>query len=178
MSLRVKITAAMTADPPFSELGAALALVELYQTAGRLSEAIGLLQQIYEALPDPLIRLSLCDLLFEDKDYEGVVDLSTGIANGSDVDVETLHIRGAAMLALGHQTAAIDVFRAALAKTAGRDPALLNAVRYDRGVAYAQLGQRGRAKADFERLYAADPSFEDVRQRLESITSPSDEGVK
>jgi hypothetical protein len=97
MSLRVKIAAAIAADPPFSELGAALALVELYQTAGRLSEPIGLLQQIHEALPDPLIRLSLCDLVFEDKDYE--------------------------------------------------------------------------------RVYAADPGFEDVKQRLDAIATPSNMGV-
>ena len=118
--------------------------------------------------------LSLCDLLFEDKDYDGVVETSTGVANSSDVDVETLHLRGAAMLALGHQNAAVEVFRTALAKTAGRDPALLNAVRYDRAIAYEGLGQRGRARADLERVYAADPGFEDVQQRLESMATASE----
>ena len=169
VTLSVKITDAITASPPFGELAATLALAELYQTAGRLEEAIGLIQQLHEALADPLVRLSLCDLLFADRDYEGVVEASVGVTNESDVEVETLHLRGAALAALGHDIAALDAFRDALAKTARRDPGLLNAVRYDRALTFEKAGQRGRAKADLERLYAADPSFEDVKERLAAL---------
>jgi tetratricopeptide (TPR) repeat protein len=171
VSLQVKITDAVQASAPFGELGAALSLAELYQAGGRLEEAIGLMQQLHGTLPDDeLVRLSLCDLLFADKDYEGVVELTTATANDSDLGVETLHIRGASLMALGHFTAAIDAFRAALAKTTNRDPALLNAVRYDRASAYEQAGQRARAQGDLERLYAADPGFEDVKERLAAFT--------
>ncbi len=137
-----------------------------------MSEAIGVVQQIHTALPDPLVRLSLCDLLFAEKDYDAVVEMTTGVANDSEVECELLHLRGAAMTSLGHHTAAVDVFGAALRKTAGRDPSLLTAIRYDRGLAYEQLGQHARARADLERVYAADPAFEDVQQRLAALGAP------
>jgi regulator of sirC expression with transglutaminase-like and TPR domain len=43
------------------------------------------------------------------------------------------------------------------------------AIRVDRGLAYEQLGQHGRARADLERVYATDPTFEDVRDRLAAL---------
>ena len=69
-------------------------------------------------------------------------------------------------------TAATDAFRDALRKTVHRDPGLLKAVRYDRALAFEQLGQRARATADLERLYAADPGYEDVRARLSALGRP------
>ncbi|MBF6605931.1 MAG: DUF4236 domain-containing protein [Chloroflexi bacterium] len=172
-SLAVRITHAVSAHVPFSELGAALGLAELYQGAGRLSEAIGIVAQIHTAVPDPIVRLSLCDLLFAEADYGGVVETATGVVNGSDIELETLHLRAVAFAALGDDTAAMDAFRAALAKTAGRDPGLLTAIRYDRALAYEKLGQHARAKADLERVYAADPGFEDVQARLAAMAGPA-----
>jgi len=109
--------------------------VEAYQSAGRLEEAIGLVQQIHQIQPnDELVRLSLCDLLFADGDHEAVIEVSTGVTNDSDADVETMHLRGAAFVAAGFTRAALDAFTAGLAKTANRDAGLLNAVRYDRAL--------------------------------------------
>lgn len=50
--------------------------------------------------------------------------------------------------------------------TAKRDPELLATVGYDRALAYEQAGQKARGRADFERLYANDPGYQDVRERL------------
>jgi len=61
---------------------------------------------------------------------------------------------------------ALETFTAALAKTANRDPGLLNAVRCDRALLLGQLGQSKRARADLERIYALDPTYEDVKDRL------------
>lgn len=170
LALGVKITDSISARAPFNELGAALILAEFYQHSGRLEDAIGLVQQLHQALPgDPVVRLSLCDLLFEDADYEAVVEVSAGVTNTSDIEVETLHLRGAALMALGHTTAALDAFKEAIAKTSGRDPHLLNTVRFDRALAYEQVGQRAKAKADFERVYAAEPQFPDIKEHLVAL---------
>ncbi len=166
LSLAVRITEAVTARPPVSELAAALMLAEVYQEQGRLEEAIGVVHQVHEALPSPLVRLSLCDLLLADGDYGGVVETAAGVANESDVELEILHIRAAAQVALDQRTGALDSFKAALARTAGRDPGLLLAVRYDRALALERFGQHAKSRADLERVYAADPGYEDVAARL------------
>ena len=169
LTLAVRITDSVTAAPEFGELAATLALAELYQSAGRLEDAIGLLQQLHESLPDPLVRLSLCDLLYADADYDAVIETSADVINESDASVETMHLRGAAVLATEHPTAALETFTAALAKTSNRETRLLNAVRFDRAIILEQLGQQKRARADLERVYAADPDFEDVKERLASL---------
>ena len=47
-----------------------------------------------------------------------------------------------------------------------RPEALLHQIRYDRAVLYQETGQRARARGQFERIYAADPGFEDVAEML------------
>jgi len=49
-----------------------------------------------------------------------------------------------------------------------RGERLLHQVRYDRAVLYEQVGRKAQARREFERLYAEDPGFEDVRARLNS----------
>lgn len=170
MGIDVKVTELISARVPFNATGATLLLAEAYQESDRLEEAIGIVQQLHEANPsDPAIRLSLADLLLADGDFDGVVEAAGPVRNEDDLTVALIHMRAAALSALGHHTAAFDAFKEALAKTAKRDEGLLSTIRYDRAMAYEQAGQKGRAKADYERLYAADPNYRDVRERLAAI---------
>jgi tetratricopeptide (TPR) repeat protein len=167
LAISVKITELIQATVPFDLTGASLLLAEAYQLAEKLEEAIGLVQQLHDADPTNLaIRLSLSDLLLADGDFEGVVEIASGVTNEDDLSVALIHMRAAALVGLGHQTAAMDAFKDALAKTANRDTELLSTVRYDRALALEQAGQKAKARADFERLYAADPNYRDVRDRL------------
>jgi tetratricopeptide (TPR) repeat protein len=170
LSLKVAITEHITADAPVSSIGAALILAEHYQAADRLSEAIGLIHQIQQVdVGNPVVSLSLADLLFADGDYDGVLDATSTAVNDSDLGVAMLHLRGAALYSQGHAEAGLEMFKQALAKTSGRDDELLKLVRYDRALAYEQSGQNAKAKADFERIYAVDPGFQDVRERLAAL---------
>jgi hypothetical protein len=81
------------------------------------------------------------------------------------VGVATIHLRGAALFGLGQPGAAAEAFTAALAKRADRDPGLLMTVRYDRALAYL-AGQKSKARADLEKIIAADPGYLDVQERL------------
>ena len=47
-----------------------------------------------------------------------------------------------------------------------RPERLMHQIRYDRAMLYEEAGQRGRARSEFERIYAADPGFEDVQDIL------------
>ncbi len=42
-------------------------------------------------------------------------------------------------------------------------------VRYDRALAYIAAGQTRKARADLEKIVAADPGYLDVRDRLASL---------
>jgi len=170
LQLEVKITELISAGVPFDATGAALLLAEAYQQSGRLDEAIGLIQQLHEANSvDPAIQLSLADLLFADGDYDAVVEVTAHAKNDDNLTVALIHMRAAALSALGHQTAAFDSFKDALAKTANRDEGLLATVRYDRALAFEQAGQKAKAKSEFERLYANEPGYRDVRERLAAL---------
>jgi tetratricopeptide (TPR) repeat protein len=167
IELAVPITDHVVAHASFDTVGATLALAEQYQAAGRLDDAIGLIHQLHEASPDdPLARLSLADLLYADGDHDGVLEATSTATNDSDIGVAQLHLRAAALFASGHPDGSLAVFRQALAKTTGRDPDLLKIVRYDRALAFEAAGQHSKALEDLEKLYAADPAFEDVRARL------------
>lgn len=168
LTLQGRINEHIIAEVPFDSTGATLLLAEHYQEADRLDEATGLVQQLHEANPtDPVIKLSLADLLSADTDYDGVVEVAAGATNDSDLGAALLHLRGGALFGLGHQTGALDAFKEALAKPS-RDPNLLKVIRYDRALAYEASGQRGRAKQDLERIFAQDPGYLDVRERLTS----------
>jgi tetratricopeptide (TPR) repeat protein len=167
LSTRIGITKYVIAEASFDSVGATLMLAELYQEHERLSEAIGLIAQVHEADPsDAVIRLSLADLLLADGDHEGTLEATSEASNDSDIGVALLHLRAAALFGLGHQDGAFEAFKLALAKTASRDAELLKIVRYDRAIAYEAAGQAAKARADIEKLYANDPSFLDVAQRL------------
>lgn len=62
--------------------------------------------------------------------------------------------------------AAIGVLTQANRRRKDRSEGLLLQIRYDRAVLYEKVGQRGRARSEFERIYAADPGFEDVQDIL------------
>lgn len=167
LTLNPSITENIPAEVAFSPVGATLILAERYQEASRLEEAIGLIQQLHEVYPsDPVVRLPLADLLYADGDLDGTVEVTTGAVNDDDVGVALLHLRASALYGLGQVTGSLDTFKAALAKTAGRDPGLQMAVRYDRAIAYGEAGQAAKARADWERPYAADPRYRDVAERV------------
>ena len=167
LALAVNVTDMISGQAPFDSVGATLMLAEHYQEAGRLEEALGLIQQLHEVDPNnPVIRLSLADLYFADLDHDGVLDAASTGVNDSDIGVALLHMRAAALTDLGHMDGALEAFREALAKTANRDPDLLKVVRYDRSLAYEKAGQKAKAKADLEKIFAIDPGYLDVRERL------------
>jgi tetratricopeptide (TPR) repeat protein len=171
LQLAVKITDNIQAEAPFDSVGATLMLAELYQHLGRLEDAIGLVQQLHETEPsNPAIRLSLADLYFADGDNEGVLEAASTARNDSDLGAALLHMRAAAMFAMSHPDGAFVAFKEALAKTAGRSPDLLKVIRYDRALAYQAAGQRAKAKADLERIFAIDPGYQDVRERLAALS--------
>ena len=153
------------------ERGTRLALVEIAQLQGRHSDAMTHVGRLLEIDPtDPVVLLSFAELALDtphDRSLmEKVVRATTHVDNETPVDTAILLYRGKALAALGLPDAAIDVFTLANRRRKDRPEALLHQIRYDRAELYHETGQRARARREFERIYAADPGFEDVAERL------------
>jgi tetratricopeptide (TPR) repeat protein len=152
--------------------GVMLAMSEAYQHAGQTQPAAEMLRQLLAShTGDLMLRISLAELLLDSAPAdraacEEVQGLSNGVENDSDYHAMLLYYRARAMRGLGLKDAARDVLTAALKRTKDRSQEVLLALRYERALVYAELGQAKESRADLEKVYATDPGYEDVKQRL------------
>jgi tetratricopeptide (TPR) repeat protein len=167
VTFRVGITPRVLANVEFGSVGATLLLAEIYQTMGRFDEAIGVIQQLYELNPtDPVLTLSLCDLLYEAGDFDGVLEAAKGVTPTDDVSISIVTLKAKALASQGMSAAALEAVNACLKRTSRIDAELLMEIRYDRATLYETMGKNSLARRDWERLYARDPKYRDVAQRL------------
>jgi tetratricopeptide (TPR) repeat protein len=153
------------------ERGTRLALLEIAQIKGHNADAmvhIELLMQLDAT--DPVVLLSFAELALDSPEDRALMDrvvrATMDVENETPVDTAILLYRGRALAALGMPDAAIDVFTLANRRRKDRPEELLHQIRYDRAVLYEQVGRKAQARREFERLYAENPEFEDIRARL------------
>ena len=117
------------------------------------------------------VRISLAELLLEDRGDKAackqVVELAGDVDNSSPLHAALLLFKGKALAKLGLHTAARDALTAAFRRKKDRPDDLLHEIQYQRALVYEQLGRKKRSRQQLEKLYAADPSFEDVAERLD-----------
>lgn len=167
LKFSVSITDKVIVQVEFDNLGATLLLAELYQQSGRKDEAIGVLQQLSESFGNnTALILSLCELYDQQGDYESIIDTVPDFDPEDDVTLACLIYKGKALLDQRLFTVAQETLGKALKRTSNKNPELLKEARYYRGLAYEAAGQKSRAKAEFERVYAQDRDFKDVAPRL------------
>lgn len=153
------------------ERGTRLALLEIAQIEGRHDDAMAHVERLMDLDPtDPVVLLSFVELALDTPDDRALMDRvvrdTVHVENETPVDTAILLYRGRALAASGLPDAAIHAFTLANRRRKDRPAGLLHQVRYDRAVLYHETGQRARARREFERIYAADPGFEDVAERL------------
>jgi len=171
-SLRIAITDEVTAIVEPDLRGVLLGLVEVYQQQSHWQEAIQCLNRLQDMEPDDVVvKLSLAELLLDaspnDKNVcKQIVGFTQGIANETAIYAALLLYKGRALRTLGLAEAAKQVLTIALRRRKGRSEVLLHAIRYERALAYEQMGQHRRARSDLERVYAEDPDYNDVAGRL------------
>lgn len=171
LRVSLPITPEVQAEVFPRERGTRLALVEIAQREGRRDEAMAHLDRLLEIdATDPVVLVSFAELALDDPDdralMERVVALTASAVNDTSIDTALLLYRARALAALGLADAAIEVLTLANRRRKDRAPELLRQIRYDRAVLYDQVGRRAQARREFERLYAEDPGFEDLRARL------------
>lgn len=153
------------------ERGTRLALLEIAQLQDRREEAMAHIERLLSIDPsDPIILLSFAELALDSPENLSVMDRvvrdTAKVQNETPVDTAILLYRGKALAALGLADAAIDVFTMASRRRKDRSEGLLHQIRYDRAVLYDQVGRKAQARREFERIYAENMDFEDVRTKL------------
>ena len=152
--------------------GVLLGMVEVCQRQERWQDAIACLERLLRIEPDDVVvKLSLAELLLDaypgdKKVCRKIVRFVGGIENETPIHAALMLYKARALRHLGLATAARDTLTAALRRKKGRPEELLRVLRYERALAYEDLGQKSRARAEFEKLYAETPDFEDVAERL------------
>ncbi|MCD6338544.1 MAG: DUF4236 domain-containing protein [Verrucomicrobia bacterium] len=170
--LDLPVTEELVAHAGVGLRGALLALAEVYQRQGRREAAIASLERLRRLDPDdPVVKVSLAELLLEARPQapgvcRRVVRLAEGAGNETPVHAALLLYKAKALRRLGLPEAARNVLTGALRRRKGLSEELLRALRYERALAYEDLGMRRRARTELERLYAEDPRYEDVAARL------------
>ena len=166
VTLDVKITPGVIVEVPVDGLAATLLLVEAYQDQHRVREAIALLEQVEQVAHEPTLTLSLCELYATRNRWDKIISRAKNIESLSDVSLKTLIYYGQAMQEQGLHEAAVTIFSKAMRRKKNRNQDLLNEARYWRAVSYRAQGKRRKAFQEFQILYAQNPQFKDVAQRL------------
>jgi tetratricopeptide (TPR) repeat protein len=168
VSIETAITPTVMVEVEMTTPGAALLLAELYQARGDREKAIGLLENLVDVAPDnPAIALSLAELYSQEGLWQELASMPVRIENTDDLSAEVLRYKARAMRETGMLDGALEVLKEAL-KSKKRHPEILKAARYERALTYGAMGKTSQAKRDLERLYAEDPSYEDVAERVRS----------
>ncbi len=166
VTVDIKITPGVTVESPVDALAATLLLVEAYQDQHRVREAIALLEQVEEAAQEPTLTLSLCELYATRNRWDKIISKAKNIESLSDVSLKTLIFYGQAMQEKGLHEAAVTIFSKAMRRKKDRSQNLLNEARYLRAISYRAQGKHRKAFEEFQVLYAQNPRFKDVAQRL------------
>jgi tetratricopeptide (TPR) repeat protein len=154
---------------PIGSLAAAMLLAECYGETGRVQQAIGIAQQLYEHGATLGLLLFLCAMYLRGEDWDEIVHATAGISNEDNLTLTLRLWQAEAMERQDLPDAAFEAYRDAL-KSKKRDPQLLKEARYKRAMLYLKVGKRAMAKRDLGRLYGEDPDYKDVAAALTSLS--------
>jgi len=152
--------------------GLLLLLVELYQEMGKLEEARKRSEKLLRMLPDDgAVKLSHAEILLaiapdDVANLKEILELTEGVENDSPVHTALLYYRAKALRDLKLSSAAKDLLTRLVRRKKDRPKELMCALYYERAAVYEELGQKKRARSDLERVFAIDPEYGDVGERL------------
>lgn len=146
----------VTAEFPICREAVGLSLAELLQDAGRITDAIDLVEGME---PTGHTAVSLAELYVLDGDWQQVVALTDGLANKDDATALLLTYRGVAFRETGVPDAAIEAFKLAL-RAPSRSARVRHLALVERARTLAAMGRKAPARKDVGRVLAEDSTNE------------------
>jgi len=131
--------------------------VEIYQRQKKWKDAVNCLNKLRRLEPDDVVvMLSLAEILMEARAddpnvWRRVVRLAEGVENDSEIHVALLLYKANALRRINLKEAAREVLTKVLRRKKDRSEDLLHAFRYERALAYEDLGQHKRARSELEK---------------------------
>lgn len=172
MELILEVTRYIDAPIEVNERGLILSLAEAYQNQDKYDEALSILTSLWNENPsDKVVLLSMCEIIMHNKnstkdDIENILSVSSVIANEEPIDTNILYLRGYGLYRLGLIDGAVSQLTQLTRKKKDRPRELINQILYVRGQLFELKGDRGKAKMDYEKVYADNPNYKDVSNKL------------
>ncbi len=172
LGLEVYLTPELRVPIEPNEKGVLLLLTEIYQKYKMWDAAVTCLKRLMIIAPgDLIVKLSSAEFFIEvykgnEEAYQRVLNLTERIENTSELHAALLLYKARALSGLGLFTAARETLTQTLRRKKGRSQELLLALTYERALVYEHLGSHRQARGELEKIYAQNPQFEDVANRL------------
>lgn len=170
--LTVVISAGVMAHLPLQRTTLVLLLAELYQGRGEPDRALDLLNSAEQTTH---VRLSKAEILYEAKDYNGVVDATSGVNNDDDVTALMLAYRGRAFTDLERYDEAIAALGRAL-EFPNRAEAAKAIALVGRGMVHQARGEDILAQNDFTQALMEVPDDPDAAKHIEELIHGGGDG--
>jgi tetratricopeptide (TPR) repeat protein len=153
--------------------GALFLLASAYQQADRVEDALEILAELHEEDPENgVVALGLATTIVEwdkadDEALEEVLAATEpALDNENAVETGLLLCRAKALRRLGLFDAARKIISLAMRRKKGRPEEVFLALRYERALCYQQEGHIKQMQKEFEKIYAIDTDFKDVKERV------------
>jgi len=155
-NMELGLAEGVTAEFPICREAVGLSLAELLQDAGRVPDAINLVEGME---PTGHTAVSLAELYVLDGDWQQVIALTEGLANQDDATALLLAYRGVAFRETGVPDAAIEAFKLAL-RAPSRSARVRHLALIERARTLAAMGRKAPARKDVGKVLAEDSTNE------------------
>jgi tetratricopeptide (TPR) repeat protein len=164
--LELSIAEGVSAELPINRDAVGLALAELMQDAGKLDEAIEVVEPLE---PTTYAAVSLTELYAQTRRWDDVIEVTEGVKNEDDATALLCVFRGQAFREQGFYEAAHEALKEAL-RSRSRAPEIRHRALAERAQNYLAQGKKAMARKDLERILAEDSAYEGVREQLAALT--------
>ena len=155
-NMELGLAEGVTAEFPICREAVGLSLAELLQDAGRINDAIALVEGME---PTSHTAVSLAELYVLGGDWQQVISLTDGVANGDDATALLLTYRGVAFRETGVPDAALEAFKMAL-RAPSRSARVRHLALIERARTLAAMGRKAPARKDVGKVLAEDSTNE------------------